>query len=252
MVMKQLIAGVLLFLTGMNSSWGETTAVPPPQTWLNELLAKQSFSGAYLQRILIVTHLDQAFPQLLEVDENQFSQDSFFELVNRDELLLPLLLNRRPDQEAPFSYETKRTDLFARQVFGLTYADTVIYAPTGKALWTMFHRTANGSAQQILADAGPKQTDAAALKNWLLTQLGYGGLILDRKNQYALVAIYKPITKEGQAMVAAGSEAQLILKTPQTTGGALLKRGDCFQSFCTFEILIDQQEKWSPGAKVIF
>ena len=239
---------MVLFISG--STFAEESL--SPSGWLNDLMNKQGLKGEFIHRIVIVTDIKTGHANLLEINKDELTSDAFFDLIEKKELEFPFLLNKRPEERSTYTNDKNNIEEYSTELFKITYADTVIYAPKGEERWTFYRLAPDGQAHKAFAIKGPSDAGAASLKAWFIDKLGYSGFLLDHKGSYVLAAVYKPLQKGANALLASQSESQLRIKKSETKGTTLLKMIDCAQNVCVFEILIDKQEKWSQGAKVIF
>ena len=243
---------IMILLTGLWSHGASADEKLSPLAWFHEVMDKQGLKGEYVHHILILSSFKDGHGEPIEMDKNALAKDGFIDLVEQKEIEFPFLLNKRGEEKSTYAIDKKNIEDYSSAIFHITYADTVIYAPKNEERWTFYRPSADGEAKKAFAVKGPKDPGAGEFRDWLVDKLGYSGFLLDHKGSYILGAVYKPVAKGGNALLASHSESQLRIKKSEAQGTTLLKMVDCAERICIFEILIDKQEKWSQGAKIIF
>jgi hypothetical protein len=232
-----------------------------PLTWYNEVMKKpagdEKKASAIIQRIAFIQNVSKKGElQFLSIDKNEFEKDTIAELIEPWEFSFSDVLNktsaRGGEQEKE---EPANVVQVAAALFQNTYADTVIHAPPNKKHWTVYRahpKDGAASALEIPAPASRKNPTAIDLKQWLIQNLGYGGVVFDRRDGRILVGSYKPLAASDNAMLTHATEDQLRLQKSAAQGAALLKLISCEKSICIFEILLEKQKESARGVKVIY
>ena len=227
-------------------------ALPSPMAWYDDLMQKGPTAGAYVHRLLIVEKVANGHVKTRGIDAKELKTNSYFDVMDARETEYRYTFNLLPGTPVAQKQDKRPMEQIFAEIFATTYADTIIYAPLDDERWSIYRPESQDTAKREFIVKGPVQDNVAAISKWLVEKLGYSGIVLDRKDEYILVATYKQLNEADAAMLVIDSADQLRVKKSQMNGGALLKRFECWRSICVFKILIDTNKTFPSGTKVFY
>ena len=223
-----------------------------PREWLGELTARGPISCECPHLFAFVKETAGGKTELLDLDEEKFQNDSFWDLVNADELAFTRRMNREPDGKNRYPAGSEDPSEAYAEIFRTTMADTILLTPKKGERWTIVRPNNKGRPEQVFAAKKPADTSAAGVRAWLMQKLGYQGFLLDQRDRFVLVATFAAVSSSANALLLAGTAGNLRIKQDDAQGGALLKLVSCDEGICIFEKLIDNGKKAVRGEKVVF
>ncbi len=201
--------------------------------------------GAFPRRIAFVSGFGEKgeAPRFLALVGEDFEKVSYLRAADARSALWDLKLNKKLFEE------TDPQDL----VFTLTGADAVLVAPD-KGDWELLRKDGDRIAT-VVKRRGLKKPTPAAVADWLVTALGWDGVVLDRTAEYLLVGSTASILKtpEIQALAVSDTADKIVLKADERKGAGLLSVSESDGGFGVFDVVFLGQGVKSipPGTKLI-
>jgi hypothetical protein len=202
-------------------------------------------TGAFPHAIAFVTGFGEAGeePQFLDLPEADFARASYMRPADTKSALWNMKLNK--DKYA----EMDPKEL----VFALTGADTVLVA-SSKGEWELLRKDGK-KIESVLKKKKPKKVTPTAVAEWLVSGLGWDGVVLDRSTDYLLVGSTATILKtpEIQALAVSDSQEKLKLTESERMGAGLLSLSESDGGVGVFDVVfLGQGVKAIPiGTKLI-
>lgn len=178
--------------------------------WIAEVLSKVTEKP---RRIAFVSDLPlKGIPQFLKIDAVRFNQMGYFQVADVASRAWDMKLNKK---------SFGKGDSFDLAV-SLTKADIIIHASKNRD-WTVY--SAGEGRRVVLAKAPPPATTTEEdLSSWLITVLGWDGIVLDKRGQQVLVGSTSLILAlpQLQALAVGGSATRPLLLQNERNGSGLL------------------------------
>jgi hypothetical protein len=242
MVMRSLIVAACVGFCPWALAQGKGEA-PSLETWQAEAA---SVSGAFPRKLLMVTALPakgKGEVKFLDIDVDAFNKLSFFKIVDQKSAAWDIKINR--------SAEAKGDPLPG--IIATTGADTVIHAPA-KGDWK-FLRVAGKKRVTAHSAKPPKGKTPEDIASWILSSLGWDGVVLAQNGDFLLVGSSAKILSQPQiqALAVTDSGDKFALKKDQRKGAGLLSLSENKEGVGVFDIVfLGQGIKEIPaGTKLI-
>lgn len=212
----KLVAALLLML-GALAAAPKTHAevgVPDLDEWIKEAA---TIEGDFPRRLVFLTAMPekgQGLPEFLALDARAFNDLGFFQMVDTRNAAWDLKLNASRLAKSP-------RDSFDL-VVELTGADTVVLAPASGE-WTFF-RKVDKERKVVLRAPPPSSVTPKDVAGWLLSALGWDGVVISQKDDFVLVGSTAAMlgTSDIQALAVADSERKFSLREDERKGSGLL------------------------------
>lgn len=241
--MVKLLPVILAFFLIAGAARAEDGA-PALKEWTQKALKKYR-GGAYPRKIAFVKGFGAKGepPKFLDITPDEFHGVSYLAAADTRSALWDFKLN----QDKFAGLDPKEL------VFALTGADTVLVAAeTGD--WELLRKVA-GKIASVGKRARAKTATPPVLAYWLVTTLGWDGVVIDRSGEYLLVGSSAAILKtpEIQALAVADSEKKIVLTAAERKGAGLLSLSESDAGYGTFDIVFLGQgvKELPPGTKLI-
>ncbi|MEZ4742119.1 MAG: hypothetical protein R3B45_06710 [Bdellovibrionota bacterium] len=239
------------------SDTGEANSKPQNfNAWLNEGINKlQDLADQHylpLNVAVVESMSEKGDFRLKKIDTKVFNEMGMLRLIDDDALGFSQLFNKA------LIKRIKKTERGAERsvqiLFGLSNADLALHVPDDKqSHWSL--RYDNGKSIEIVSDTGrPKlakemkdSQEVTLIYDWILSSLGYNGVILDKKGKYYLVAGLQRLLKPGGQAVVLGESAKVnLVNKDYRNGTALLKVIKSSGPFAILKLTFQKPAKPAP------
>lgn len=237
-IMRGILAmGFLLFSVNV---FAQTP--PEPKSWFMDVLKRSQENGnsePYLLRLLLPVAWDRS----------HFSTELYPRFMFGEDGGLFQELNTTFPLSAKVEKPSRGKDATLLSAMQAARADTILIVDAGQ--WRLRSRNKQG-LQDIAAAPAAQSISSESVRAWLVKQLGYDGVVLDRRGDYLLVgSLVKFDKKEIQALLLKDSARTPIIESRKAEGAALAQLLRQDGSVAVFQVIVGAFREGIPvGTKV--
>ena len=225
---------------------GQASTVPNAKQWVQEASFSSQAKNRWVHRVAFIKSVKGSEVEFFDLDQKDFNEDTFFDLVTKEEVNSYLKLNAEVKPELFNSPE----DYF-KKLLQLSTVDTIVYSANGDKRWNIYSRSSNGTAKREFAAKEASSDGEPELKAWLIEKLGYSGFVLAKKGKYVLVGSLKSTKKAGNALYIGDSENKFRVKEGKAAFGGLLRLINTHDNVSVYEVVMKSKKPVKKGSKLL-
>lgn len=241
--MRSIALVACIAMAGVAHAQGNKDEAPPLATWQKDAV---SVTGAFPHHVLFVTELPakgKGKVQFMNINAEEFNKLGYFKLADQASAAWDIKINGAASSKGDALVALQKT----------TNADTVILAPANGD-WK-FLRAVGGKRETLYSAKPPKSTEPPDIAAWILSTLGWDGVVLAQQGEFLLVGSSAKILSQPQiqALAVTDSLDKFALKKDQRKGAGLLSLSENKDGTGVFDVVfLGQGIKEIPaGTKLI-
>lgn len=225
------------------------------KSWVKRLRGenklKAAATGLFPARILFVTEFPaKGDPVFADIDVEEFDKIGFLKAASKKDLEYFFALNQKTKGTQEKVTPVKRTpENWLSILLEASEADSVLVM-NKKRDWQLYQNR-EGKPEILITRPGTKDS-AEGVHKWLISALGYEGVVIDKNDKFLLIGNLVNITKKDtQALLLKESANKFSMATAKKEGSGLLQLANHFEGFAMFELLLgDNPETLPVGTKI--